>query len=90
MKNTLGIIFKALLLVLVVAWIGLIISEYIIYTKDLPMLVVVYEETLDNYDDGQVRIYYGLGYKRIEYDRTSIRGKEFGHFFIKVRDKVDS
>lgn len=92
MQRTLGILFKAFLVVLVVAWVGLIIAEYVIYTKDLPMLAVIYEERID-YDEedggGYVNIYYGLGYKRIEYRRPNISGKEFGHFFIKVRDKID-
>lgn len=87
MRRTLGILFKVLLVSVVVVWIGLIMVEYFRYQDNDPMLVVLKEETL-SYDDGHVYINWGLGYKTITYERTSIYGKEFGHIFIKVRDKV--
>lgn len=87
MKKTLGIIFKVLIITLVLMWIALIIIEYIRYQDNEPMLVVLKEETL-SYQDGHVYIYYGLGYKAITYERTSIYGKEFGHIFINVRDSL--
>ncbi len=87
MKRTLGILFKVLLVSVVVVWIGLILVEYFRYQDNDPMLVVLKEETLA-YDDGHVYVNWGLGYKTITYERTSIYGKEFGHIFIKVRDKV--
>lgn len=87
MKKTLGIIFKALLIALVVLWISLILTEYFRYQDNKPMLVVLKEETL-NYDDGHVYVYWGLGYKAITYERTSLYGKEFGHIFINVREKL--
>ncbi len=76
-----------LLVTLVVAWIGLILVEYFRYQDNEPMLVVLKEETIP-YPDGHVYVYYGLGYKSITYERTSIYGKEFGHIFIGVRDKI--
>ncbi len=66
---------------------GLILTEYYRYQEDKPMLVVLKEETL-NYEDGHVYVYYGLGYKAISYERTSLHGKEFGHIFIKVKEKI--
>ena len=87
MRKTLGIIFKVLLVTLVVVWIGLILVEYFRYQDNEPMLVVLKEETLA-YEDGHVYVYWGLGYKSITYERTSIYGKEFGHAFIPVRDTL--
>ena len=87
MKKTLGIMFKALIVTLVVMWVILIIVEYNRYQNNEPMLVVLKEDTL-TYQDGHVYVYYGLGYKSITYERTSLYGKEFGHIFIKVRDSV--
>ena len=87
MKKTLGIILKVFVITLVAAWMGLIITEFVRYKQNKPMLVVSSEKTL-NYDDGNVTVYYGLGYKEIIYERTSLYGKEFGHIFIGVRDKV--
>lgn len=87
MKKTLGIIFKVLLVSVVVVWIGLILVEYFRYQDNEPMLIVLKEETLA-YEDGHVYVYWGLGYKSITYERTSIYGKEFGHIFIPVRESL--
>ena len=76
-----------LLVTVVVVWIGLILVEYFRYQDNEPMLVVLKEETLA-YEDGHVYVYWGLGYKSITYERTSIYGKEFGHLFIKVREEI--
>ena len=53
------------------------------------MLVLLKEET-KTYDDGYVVINYGLGYKTITYERTNLKGREFGHLFIGVREKLPS
>lgn len=87
MKKTLGIILKVFLVILVVAYIGLLFTEYFRYQRNEPMLIVL-KEDVKNYDDGHVYIYYGLGYKSISYERKSIYGKQFGHLFIKVKDKI--
>lgn len=89
MKKVLEITYRALLALIVVIWIGLVIMEYNRYQKDMPMLVLLKEET-KTYDDGYVVINYGLGYKTITYERASIKGKEFGHIFIGVREKLPS
>ena len=81
--------FKALIVTLVVMWVFLIIVEYNRYQNNEPMLVVLKEDTLA-YDDGHVYVYYGLGYKSITYERTSLYGKEFGHIFIRVRENLPS
>lgn len=87
MQKTLGILFKTLLITVVVVWIGLILVEYSRYKKNDPMLVVLKEDVL-SYDDGHVYINWGLGYKTITYERSSLYGKEFGHMFIKVREEL--
>ena len=87
MRRTLGILFKVILVSIVVIWIGLILVEYFRYQDNLPMLIVLDEETIP-YEDGHVYVTWGLGYKTITYERTSIYGKEFGHIFIRVRDKL--
>lgn len=87
MKKTLGILFKALLVTVVVVWIGLILVEYFRYQDNEPMLVVLHEERIP-YEDGHVYVRWGLGYKTITYERTSLYGKEFGHIFISVREQL--
>ena len=66
---------------------GLIYIEYKRFNNDLPMIVLLKEET-KTYDDGYVVINYGLGYKSITYERANLKGKEFGHIFIKVREEM--
>jgi len=88
-KKTIMILFKVLLVSVVVVWIGLIFVEYSRYQANEPLLVVLKEDTL-TYDDGHVYVYWGLGYKAITYERTSLYGKEFGHIFTKVREKLPS
>ena len=87
MRRTLGILFKVLLVLVVVVWIGLILTEYFRYQDNSPMLVVLKEETLA-YEDGHVYVSWGLGYKTITYERTSIYGKQFGHIFVKVKETL--
>ena len=87
MKKTLGILLKVVIISVVALWIVLIITEYIRYQENDQMLVVLKSETLA-YDDGHVYVNWGLGYKTITYERTSIYGKEFGHAFIPVRDTL--
>lgn len=87
MKKTLGILIKGIIILLVVAWMGLIIVEYFRYQDNEPMLVVLKEER-KTYEDGNVYIYWGLGYKSITYERTSLYGKEFGHIFTRVREEL--
>ena len=87
MRKTLGILFKVLLVMLVVIWIVLILTEFVRYKNNEPMLIVLKEDTI-NYSDGHVYVYYGLGYKSISYERTRLYGKEFGHIFIPVRESA--
>ena len=87
MKKTLGLLAKAFVIILVIAYMVLIVAERVRYNQNLPMLVVLKEETI-NYDDGHVYVYWGLGYKTIIYERTSFNGKYFGPFFEKVQDTI--
>ena len=89
MKKVIEIAYRTLLVLVVVIWIGLIVTEYNRYQKGLPMLVLIKEET-KTYNDGYVVINYGLGYKTITYERANLKGREFGHLFIGVRDKLPS
>lgn len=87
MKKTLGILLKSLLILVVILWVGLIFVEYFRYQDNEPMLVVLHEEKI-SYEDGNVYVYWGLGYKAITYERTSLYGKQFGHIFTPVREEL--
>ena len=87
MKKAVEIIYRVLLVIVIIIWMGLIYIEYKRFNNDLPMIVLLKEET-KTYDDGYVVINYGLGYKSITYERANLKGKEFGHIFIKVREEM--
>lgn len=89
MRRTISILLKGLAISLVVFYIGLIFVEYFRYQDNLPMIIELKNETIP-YDDGNVYVSWGLGYKTITYNRTSIYGKEFGHLFIDVREGMPS
>lgn len=87
MKKIIMIILKVLMVVLVLSWILLVVAESNRYKNDEPMIITLSEKIID-YTDGSVHVYYGLGYKKIIYQRTSLEGKEFGNIFIKVKEEL--
>ena len=80
---------------------GLIITICVLVVLIIASLITKYIDTANvstghepeycikivSQDGGKVT-YWGLGYKSITYERTSIYGKEFGHIFTKVREEV--
>lgn len=87
MKKVVEILYRTLLIIVVLLWIGLIYVEYRRYQQDMPMIISLKEET-KTYEDGYVIINYGLGYKSITYERANLKGKEFGHIFIRVKEEM--
>ena len=87
MKKLIMTILKVVMVLLVISWIILIIAESNRYKNDEPMIITLNEE-IREYSDGSVHIYYGLGYKKIIYERTSLEGKEFGSIFTKVKTEL--
>ena len=88
MKKNFKLLLKIFLVLLVIAYTSLLFVEYFRYRNDKPMMIVL-KEKVKNYDDGNVHIYYGLGYKSIDYQRKSIYGKQFGHIFIREMTAED-
>lgn len=84
-KKILEITYKTLLTIVLIVWLGLIYTEYRRFEKNESMLVVLKEENI-KYDDGNVNVKYGLGYKEIIYNRESIQARAFGHIFLKVKE----
>ncbi len=83
-------IISILFTIVLVAWIGLIIFDFIrCGHKDdngvIQKPLIVIKETKYNYDDGFTTEYMSLGYKYIEYNRNSLRAYEFGPFWLKIR-----
>ena len=84
MKETLRTIFKIVLLVLVIVWVGLVVTDYLNTLHDKPLKFCIKEST-KKYPDGKTYECVGLGYKMYKYERKSISATEFGPIFISER-----
>ena len=84
MKEVLNIIFKTLLLILVIVWVGIVVTDYLntIHDKRLKFCL---KESTHKYNDGTTYECVGLGYKMYKYERKSISATEFGPIFISER-----
>lgn len=86
MKNIgskISIIIIIVVFVLIVAWMGICVYDYI--HKDNPKFCL--SESNKLYDDGYVYSCNGLGYKVYHYKRKSITGQEFVSYWS--RDKSE-
>lgn len=84
MKKIIGGIFKFLVILLIIAWVYLIASDYFRVQKGKNPQYCI-KETTKTYHDGTVYSCIGLGYKVFRYERKSISAFEFGPFFIQER-----
>lgn len=76
---------SASIVILLVAWIVLLAYDYHRCTKSEKPVIVLSSETHE-YSDGTVTEYLSLGYKYIEYNRSSRKGFVFGGFWVKVEE----
>lgn len=85
MKKIINNIFRILLIILIVAWIGIIVVDYF-KVKDGKEPKFCMSESTKTYSDGTVYRCIGLGYKVFRYDRESISAIEFGPIFIQEKN----
>ena len=86
-KNNRGIIsriFNIIITIIIFGWVGIAIIDYINVSQEKQPMFCIEQETKE-YEDGQVHICKGLGYKVYEYDRDIIKGLEFGPFWIEEK-----
>jgi len=76
---------SALITVILIAWVCLLAYDYYRSTKNQAPVIVLKEEKHE-YSDGVVMEYTSLGYKYIEYNRSSKKGFMFGGFWLKVEE----
>ena len=87
-KHIVNLIFRVLVLVLVVVWIGIVFIDYFNTRNDKPLKFCLSEKT-HKYADGKTYECVGLGYRMFKYDRKAITAKEFGPIFIKERQSYE-
>jgi hypothetical protein len=88
MKKGLIFIWKVMVLVLFVAWVCIVFTDYF-RTKNEKTPMFCIKEQVYNYDDGTTYECIGLGYKMYKYDRQSISATEFGPIFIEQRTSIN-
>lgn len=86
MKKGVSIAIKCTIVILALLYAVLLFVEFNRYEKNLPMLFPIKDTEIHVYDDGEVEINTGLGYKTITYNRDSAIGREFGHIFIQEKN----
>lgn len=79
-KKIISIVFWIVILV----WIGICVFDYYNTYKEKDPRFCLSKETL-TYDDGTVEVCHGPGYKVYNYDRSSIKGYQYGPFWMKER-----
>lgn len=84
-KKILSLIVNLLLWVILIGWVALVVMDYMhIQNEEQPQFCWFNQKTIE-YKDGTVKECTGLGYKVINYDRSSFKAVEFGPFWIKDR-----
>ncbi len=84
-RSILSRVLNILLWIVLFAWMALVVIDYFhVQNQEKPQFCWFNEHTT-SYNDGSVTECTGLGYKVINYDRTSFKAIEFGPFWIKDR-----
>ncbi len=74
-------VLNIILWIVLLCWIGICFYDFInVQNKKEPKFCI--KEEVNKYSDGNVKICLGLGYKVINYQRSSYRAIEFGPFWI--------
>ena len=83
-KSIVGKIINFVLWVVIFAWMGVcLVDFYNTQTEKEPKFT--FKEETHTYDDGDVKIYTGLGYKIFYYNRKSYNAIQYGPFWLKDR-----
>lgn len=78
-------IVNIVLWIVLFGWMALVVTDYIhVKNEEKPQFCWFNEKTTD-YSDGSVTECTGLGYKVINYNRTSFKAIEFGPFWTQDR-----
>lgn len=84
-------VVSVLFTLLIISWIGIGVYDFLkCGQKDdsgnVQKPLIVLSKKVHTYDDGSVTEYISLGYKYIEYNRSSLRAYEFGPFWVDIKE----
>ena len=85
-KNIIISIFNFILTIVVFGVVGMAVIDFINVNQEKEPIFCNHEEWTQ-YDDGTVELCVGVGYKVYRYNRESIKGSEFGPFWIEEKTK---
>ena len=83
-KSTFQRVMNIILWVVLFIWMGICLVDFFRTRTENEPIFCLSKETV-KYDDGQVRICTGLGYKVFHYERASYKGIEYGPFWSSDR-----
>lgn len=85
-KNIIVSIFNFVLTIVIFGVVGMAVIDFINVNQEKEPIFCIHEEWTQ-YDDGTVELCVGVGYKVYRYNRESIKGSEFGPFWIEEKTK---
>ena len=85
-KNIIVSIFNFVLTIVIFGVVGMAVIDFINVNQEKEPMFCIHEEWTQ-YDDGTVELCVGVGYKVYRYNRESIKGSEFGPFWIEEKTK---
>ena len=85
-KNIIISIFNFILTILIFGIVGMAVIDFINVNQEKQPMFCIKKEVI-NHEDGTVDVCTGVGYKVYQYKRESIKGSEFGPFWIEEKTK---
>ena len=79
-------IFNVILTIVVFGIVGMAVIDFINVNQEKEPMFCVKKEVI-THEDGTVDVCTGIGYKVYQYKRESIKGSEFGPFWIEEKTK---
>lgn len=85
-KNIIISIFNFILTIVIFGVVGMAVIDFINVNQEKEPMFCVKKEVI-THEDGTVDVCTGIGYKVYQYKRESIKGSEFGPFWIEEKTK---
>ena len=85
-KNIIISIFNFILTIVIFGVVGMAVIDFINVNQEKEPMFCVKKEVI-THEDGTVELCVGVGYKVYRYNHESIKGSEFGPFWIEEKTK---
>lgn len=82
-------IFDLILWIVLLGWMGVCLFDFYNVTNEQDPKFCLKQEILE-YEDGNVDVCTGLGYKVHKYNRASFKAIEFVPFWVKVKENINN